>query len=281
MAVAVASVSTNSTFATGTSMAANKPTGLAVGDLMVAHVAQYTTTTGTFFPPSGSWVQVQAFSTGNVAGYVFTKVADAGDVAASTFTFTFTQSAPHALSIYRVTGGTIVEVSTGATGNTTTLATFTFSGFTQGYANSLQMMFLVHQSSTTSIPTASGYAYTTDNPTWAEDYDVGFNAGNPSYNFAAANGVRANTTAAGTMTVLLAFTTAGSSAVVIALSILPTLTVSLLPTSITTLFNMAPKFLTGFATFLFGSNLITLSKMPTQWTDQSKNTTPWVDKSKS
>lgn len=71
-----------------------KPSGLAVGDLMI--VAIHSNYTGTFSDPGGSWSEVGpiTMSGGNDATIsIFYKVADSGDVAASTFTFNHSNGA--------------------------------------------------------------------------------------------------------------------------------------------------------------------------------------------
>ena len=98
MAIAVASVSTNTM---GTGGVLTKPTGLAVGDLMVAIVVAETVAD---LASPGGWTNQGSRDTANYAKTkLFTKVADSGDVAASNFTFTGTDIRGGIL--YRITGG--------------------------------------------------------------------------------------------------------------------------------------------------------------------------------
>jgi hypothetical protein len=72
----------------GTSVTVTKPTGLTVGDWLVAYVSTTDGTSHTIATPSG-WTSRGEIGVGgrNNARYaVFTKVADSGDVAASNFT---------------------------------------------------------------------------------------------------------------------------------------------------------------------------------------------------
>lgn len=95
-----------------------KPTSLATGDLMVAFVLNRGATA--WNTPSG-WTAKGSFSISNNRGACFVKVADAGDVAASNFAFTFSAggSSESAGWLMRLTGtftdGSNVVVTTSAT----------------------------------------------------------------------------------------------------------------------------------------------------------------------
>lgn len=96
MAIAVASVSTGQSPIT-------KPSGLAVGDLMVAVVGQvYSVAFPNGSTPSGWTSEASGFD--NRAYNLLWKVADSGDVAASTFTFQDTSSGHMYGALYRITG---------------------------------------------------------------------------------------------------------------------------------------------------------------------------------
>ena len=94
MAITVENVQT-ATETTSYDLVITKPTGLAEGDLLVAVIAS----AGSMGTPAGWTVR----ATVNQCD-VFSKVADAGDVAASNFTFTATGSFGHIGALYRISG---------------------------------------------------------------------------------------------------------------------------------------------------------------------------------
>lgn len=108
MAIVVESTASN-TAGNGTSLTITKPSGLAVGDAMIAIIYPYDTAGGTTDPntPSG-WELTQTIE--QTAGAdaqelsVYIKIADSGDVAASDFTFTSTNSFTWEGVILRVSG---------------------------------------------------------------------------------------------------------------------------------------------------------------------------------
>lgn len=105
-----------------TSFTVTKPTGLAVGDLMIAFVT--INNSGISSAPSG-WTlfDSDASSVGEAwANYVYYKIATSGDVAASNFTWTAGGSAPccGGISAYRnVDTTTPINVATQTLGSTT------------------------------------------------------------------------------------------------------------------------------------------------------------------
>lgn len=94
-----------------TSMVVTKPTGLAVGDLMLAFGGCVTTRT---ISPPGTWTEQANDTDGTKRVYVWTKVADAADVAASNFTFTASATFSSAIvSIHRISGASSNAPTTG------------------------------------------------------------------------------------------------------------------------------------------------------------------------
>ena len=82
-----------------------KPTGLVVGELMVAHVTAIDSSDPVVALPSG-WTNISARSEDGNRVYTRTmlKVAEAGDVAASDFTFTSSVNAYMSGGMYRISG---------------------------------------------------------------------------------------------------------------------------------------------------------------------------------
>lgn len=130
MAIAVPS-SASSAFALGTSRVITKPTGLAVGDLMLAVIGIDSGTAADVNTPSG-WTQitVASFDSNQAEIRAFSRIADAGDVAASDFTFTSTASTYIAGCLLRVTGhpaSAFLDVSDADTNDSASSATISFS----------------------------------------------------------------------------------------------------------------------------------------------------------
>ena len=128
MSVAWESAASDPATATSdTSLVVTKPTGLAVGDLMLAFGGCADART---ISHPGSWNAVGNDSNGTLRVYVWTKVADSGDVAASDFTFTASGTFNNAIvSIHRVSGASTntptVGFSSGTNSQTQTAPTIT------------------------------------------------------------------------------------------------------------------------------------------------------------
>ena len=116
--VAVASTSTKA-YASGSTITINKPTGLAVGDLMVAFVHKIDGDVGTC--TLTGWTAIDSYDDTSATGdYMFSlsKIADSADVAASNFTFTLGETKSTGGAILRITGfNNINPVNTFAHGN--------------------------------------------------------------------------------------------------------------------------------------------------------------------
>lgn len=172
MAVAVASVSTT-TYTSATSKVVTKPTGLAVGDLMVAFVG-YDDSSQSISAPGG-WTELTTIEIAGGSGdygnqSVFWKYAESADVAASDFTFSRSGAADHlCATIYRITGagGSVTLFDADTFANT---ASPSFSGgVTPSLANSL---LLISISAGDNVDSVNSVSITTSNPTWTEDYDI-------------------------------------------------------------------------------------------------------------
>lgn len=170
MAVALPS-SANSGWTSGTSATVAKPSGLAVGDLMIWHLIVNGNNVVT---PSG-WTAVGLTNAaGSVrATYLYYKFADSGDVAASNFSTSIdTGGTQYFASIVRITGGTnlgsILVLTAGQT--ITNTATPALTGLTpNSRGDSMLIQFWAGASNVASIAT---YAIVTSNPSWNEVFDV-------------------------------------------------------------------------------------------------------------
>lgn len=171
----VESVST-ATIATSNAITITKPSGLAVGNLMVAGVLSgIGVTTRTWSPPAGwSGVQSSAQEFSNLS--VYTKVADSGDVAASNFTFTLsgTWAGYTAGSILRISGVASVGSSEKDSEYPPSSATFSYTANTAALSPESLAVLVFGQDDLTLAATATYSAYTiTPSATLTERVDVG------------------------------------------------------------------------------------------------------------
>lgn len=161
MAITVGSTSTKTSHIQD--MVITKPSGLVVGDLMVAAV----NFTQAISNPGG-WTQL--YNSGNF--YVFYKIATSGDVAASNFTFG--TSGNGAGFITRITGDidTTNPLITFSPTTSTSTATPTASAISGAGLQPFLLMILGINRAAGS-PTTSGYQVANTNPSWTELFDSG------------------------------------------------------------------------------------------------------------
>lgn len=200
--ITVASVtSTTGTESSGIPM--TKPTGLASGDLMVCHIGYGTSNDITWTLPSG-WTQTinrHNSSSSNIGTYVFWKIADSGDAAASNFTFTPTGSSVTGQNfgggIYRITGYDAVNpIGSFSSESKLNDSNPVFNiNVTPLRTSSLLLFFSHERPDSTSI---SGYSTSVSNPSWTEAYDLTPASGN---NVASAYAVRTELTNTGTFSI--------------------------------------------------------------------------------
>ena len=202
MSFSVLSIGT-SAGATSANCVIPKPSGLAVGNIMIAHCGWGNRTSPTAVTPPAGWTEIHFSASGaSIAGYSAWKIATSSDVAASDFTFTIDGSgdAVNKGVIMRISGGretTIATVSNEAsTGPTSTV---TVGTITPTEANSF-LVFLVAAGVPTSPITVGTYAIATSNPTWTEQYDENYDSGSTAVTIAAATATRPETTATGNWT---------------------------------------------------------------------------------
>jgi len=157
----------------GSSITITKPSGLAVGDLMVAIIASVIDANNT---PSG-WAKSDNWGLGRLS--LFTKIADSSDVAASNFTFTNSgTSRPMAGILYRVTGAGNSAVYFDGHGTTdSTSDTLATSGTVSvGTIATTQLLFMAFRCDNSSGGVGfSGYRDTGLSLTWTEDFDTAAN----------------------------------------------------------------------------------------------------------
>jgi hypothetical protein len=173
MAIAVASIGTVTTTDTGTDVALAAPSGVQIGDLLIAHLQTENTITSV---PSGFNTGPATSIAGNLFGALWYKIADSGDAAASTFTFTSVGSGAKGGSMWRITGfNSSSPINTSDTSNDTS-ATITCGSVTPSVADCLFILF-VGMRSDGAARTVSGYNMAIDNPAmWSEGYDAQWNS---------------------------------------------------------------------------------------------------------
>lgn len=284
-----------------------KPTGLAVGDLMLAVIGMVDEdSTPLACTPPGSWTtffndvgNTASGSNGSLKILCFYKVADSGDAAASNFSFTNTsgEGAGMAGIIYRITGsgnGASMQYAyddDNSGGGTTETFTNTLTpAFANGY-----LFFASVGIDSSGAHTSSGYSITTNNPTWSEDADYGadgslfgyFGSGNGACpNFAIASASRPETTATGDSSVTLSSNTNFISGVMIFLP--PQVNTTQTPSVLDLTVVVQEPSVSGGASIstsvidITGSVIAptVTTALPT-WSNTDKNTSTWSNTDKS
>lgn len=197
MALAYVSVQKAEVTGINTTITVTKPTSLATGDLMVAHLYWEDYSTGSVTPPSGfTTLATEVNSDNDDALRIYYKIADAGDVAASDFTFTNSFEFHDAsVALSRWTGADSTTPLSIYSSNETAVATsITLSTMTPASAQSM-IYIATGVSGSGGLRTTDSYSIATDNPSWTEIYDEGIGASNRSYS--GQYGYRPETTATG------------------------------------------------------------------------------------
>lgn len=177
MAVAYESVQTTA-FASAGDITITKPTGLSVGDIMVAYITIPDNFVAPVTAPSG-WSTLDS-EDGVGAVYIFHKIADSSDVSASNFTFNLSGSYKVGGSITRISGGGYVATGGIGDDNSGDTSIAISTPLTPPVSDSILLMFFSGSGSGDTGRSISGYAITNDNPTWTEAYDFQDTTGNDS-----------------------------------------------------------------------------------------------------
>lgn len=203
--LAVPSVASTN-FQSGITVVITKPSGLAVGDLMMAFIAHDNTkavTPASGFSAAGDGPQGNAGGGNKISP--FYKVADSGDVAASNFTFTAAASNTFiAGGILRITGfdtsQNFADTSISNFGTVTDSNAPVFTAtITPTRTDSLIILGAYRVTGTGAVQ-ISNYAMVTDNPTWTEQWDL-YDGASFEKNFGLATAIRPQTTATGNFSV--------------------------------------------------------------------------------
>lgn len=178
MAFAVASVGTSGGY--GTSAIITKPTGLAVGELMIALIESNAGVTPTINTLAG-WTLVATRSRTNGSVSMQYKIADAGDVAASNFTFTDTSGSRVGGAILRVTGNTptgSLDTSDNDFNNAASSATISFTTtVSPTYNGSLLVAVFGASGGGGGIGSIGSYVASDGSLSWTEAFEQAADAG--------------------------------------------------------------------------------------------------------
>lgn len=283
--MAVTYESVQSATGSGTSITVTKPTGLAVGDVMV-FIWSTNNTPGSVTATGWSVLtSVGPHSASDNYMNAYYKIADSSDTAASDFTHTINNSRPWVGAILRLSDCSADFVAT--VGTSTNDSTPTYSGgITPDAADSLFIMAISVDGSTNT----SAYSLTTDNPTWTERVDT-VSGSSPMLSIATAT--RSAVTASGDWNATISSSAESSS---ILTSVQSAQSVTITPTvlnvvssiqeptvGISKIFSVSPLTIaSSVLTPTFYSDPWTggvKSGAPT-WTDATKNSSSWTDASK-
>ncbi len=199
MAIAVASTS-NAGFG-ASPRTVTKPSGLAVGDLLVAVIACSGPTIN--LPSNWNSRVSDPHTNGNLGLAIFDKVADASDVAASDFSFTHGVQA--SVLLMRVTGAPQMsspyDVSASAEEDTAG-GSVAITPITPQQNNSLLVLAKGHTSTSDGTSsTFSGYAINGTNPTWSEQIDLSADTGSRRTSYGVATAIMTTAAEIDTITI--------------------------------------------------------------------------------
>lgn len=273
--------SQTSAIAASTSVTITKPTSLAVGDLLVAHLMAQGSSVGAFTVPSGWAEDINRVTAGSVGDdcrlQVLTKVAEAADVAASNFTFTISAADRTGGGLSRVTNYGKKSGSGSVIQEDSVTTPVVVTGFTPDRADCLFMVFTAIVGSGGSTPSLTSVSMATNNPSWTERYDLNASGlGNQHLGMATAS--RPEMTATGDFSVDFVMPTGADTAIgVLALAPVANGSLDATPDVIGTndyvLLSPSSETFTDVAPATAINNF-------TSWTNQTKDAATWTDKTK-
>ena len=264
-----------------------KPAGLAAGELMIAVISYSDTVETQFFALTGWTSHTLSQESGDLVTTILWKVADAGDAAASDFTFTKTagdEVVNLCAALMRITGsgfsglGNITAADSGISSD----AAAVYTGGVTPTANSLLIMIATSGGTTA---TASTYAIVTSDPTWTERAELTSIDSSPDNNLVIATAVRTEATATGNFS--LTWSADPGESVGFLFSIQESTNVTVSPSVITATLSVQAPTVSGGATV--SPAVITMTatiQAPTvtltdpKWTNTDKSSTSWVNQDK-
>lgn len=271
MASVIYQSSQTTTNSSSSSIVVTKPASLAVGDFLVAVVANVAGSVQTINTPSG-WTSRGKTDGSFTSFVVFTKIADASDVAASDFTFTFAGSTTAAAAgVARFSANNVTseidQVSTADTSST--------SGITPIQTMSTHIICAAGWNSGANTGSFASYAIATENPTWTEAFDAG--TGTQKIGVAMAYASRPSLTATGTAQYTPTdYNNLKIWIINIPPSPIPTLTTTTAINSVS-----IPIILNTSLSIISTLVVPTFSAVASRWNNLSKNVSSWLNTDKS
>ena len=270
MAIAFETIQTATSGSPGLTL--TKPTGLTVGDLLVAGLTISGDANPVITAPAGwTTTNTKTLDNGDARTSIFQKVAESSDVAASDFSFTATANTTGATVagfMTRISGFGIQSGFVTASGSGTTLST---GAMTPTRINNLMLIITASASNgDLTPPTSSGYQIVTNNPTWTERADVGIGSGSYMATIAVATASRPEITSTGAAS----FTLSESKSLSISLlSLGSVVSGSITPETKVNIYALNPIPKTGLDIIVTEPDEVISN--PTLWKNQSKPTTNW------
>ena len=262
------------------SLTITKPTGLAVGDLMVAGIfCDRDSGAGpiSLNTPSGWTLEESvALSSNNAALAIYTKIAESADVAASNFTFTAGFSTGQYMigHILRFSspgsnrGGTSGIANQGAT-------TQTLDGFTPTSSATHILFTVIAAASVNGNYTSVSYA--TDNPTWTERGDTNEQGNTTDATLAVYTSTRSETTATGTITTTFSEDVASDRGAIAVLAYSTQTNGSVSPETKVNAYSFSP--IQSAVVDAIVNEPTGVVSNPTEWTNESETSTTWTNES--
>jgi hypothetical protein len=260
-----------------TALVITKPTGLAVGDTMLAGIYHNDDDGGggTVATPSG-WTRIIEEDNAGENLVVFSKLADSSDVAASNFTFSSGGASYHLVgSILRISEFGLVAGQTSELDTNSGTATVIATGFTPSRANTLFVAFLV-QSRTAGMPEVVSVAMATNNPSWTERAETQFNDSTFDSVLGVFTATRAEMTATGSIT----GTTNGSAPgvkMIAVLSISSRIDGDVAPVTYANGYTLNPIDTDTYTEAFVTDPTTETGDSPTNWQNETKPSTSWVN----
>lgn len=254
-------------------VAVTKPASLAVGDFMIAAASLAYGATGFSISAPAGWTTLGTETDTGGAFAAFWKIADASDVAASSFTFTGSGGGTAdamAAGITRLSGQNLAApIDQSVTDNDADV-----SGITPTVAMGLFVMLACVRNSSGDTGTVAGYTIATHNPTWIEGYDVGAGTNRAGVAMAYANSTRLEATGIASVT-LTSYNNCKLFLLNIVPNALPPLALGAAIPSVSLRYDAMSLALSGTM------GIPTYEEVASKWTNVSKHTATWVNTPKS
>lgn len=290
MAITVQSVSAVATVSSTDTVTITKPTGLAVGDLLVAVLAGYAgdgSGVGDINIKSG-WTDAETNKLAETANSIQYKIADAADVAAANFSFTKTAATDSFVGqLIRASGqNTFSPLGSSQNYSNNTAESASFSGTMSSYTPGADGALVIIQvngewQAGGTIRTVSDYAAT--NVSFTEGIDTGGSDGSGGATVASAYGIQSTNAALTGYTATFSTSTNDHyGQIVVFIPPVPASGSNDLATGTSTTFTQ-----TGTADGIGGNTLATATTTaftqggygaaPTQWTNEDLPSTTWTN----